>query len=85
MSTLKYILFGTEILFSQSLISIWDIFVNLLDLISNLTLVLFFILEIKISMFVLFFNEIININFIVGTLLVLLGTIISTTKLQKKT
>ena len=46
MSTLKYILFGTGILFSQSLISIWDIFVNLLDLISNLTLVLFFILEI---------------------------------------
>ncbi len=34
---------------------------------------------------ILFFSEIININFLVGTLLVLLGTIISTTKSQKKT
>jgi len=34
---------------------------------------------------VLFFNEIININFFLGALLVLLGTIISTTKKVKKT
>ena len=33
---------------------------------------------------ILFFNEIININFIVGSLLVLLGTIISTSKILKK-
>ncbi len=33
---------------------------------------------------ILFFNEIININFIVGSLLVLLGTIMSTSKLLKK-
>ena len=33
----------------------------------------------------LFFNEIININFLIGALLVLLGTIISTTKIIKKT
>ncbi len=32
----------------------------------------------------LFFNEIININFIIGSLLVLLGTIISTSKILKK-
>jgi len=34
---------------------------------------------------ILFFSEIININFLSGTLLVLLGTIISTTNSQKKT
>ena len=34
---------------------------------------------------VLFFNEIININFLIGALLVLLGTIISTTKIIKRT
>ena len=34
---------------------------------------------------VLFFSEIININFIIGASLVLLGTIISTTKIFKKT
>jgi len=34
---------------------------------------------------VVFFNEIININFLLGALLVLLGTIISTTKIIKKT
>ena len=34
---------------------------------------------------VLFFNEIININFLLGALLVLLGTIISITKSQKNT
>ena len=34
---------------------------------------------------ILFFNEIININFFLGALLVLLGTIISTTKKVKKT
>ena len=34
---------------------------------------------------VLFFNEIININFLIGALLVLLGTIISTTKIVKRT
>ena len=33
---------------------------------------------------ILFFNEIINTNFIVGSLLVLLGTIISTSKIIKK-
>ncbi len=33
---------------------------------------------------ILFFNEIININFIVGSLLVLLGTIMSTSKILKK-
>ena len=33
---------------------------------------------------ILFFNEIININFVVGSLLVLLGTIISTSKILKK-
>jgi len=33
---------------------------------------------------VLFFNEIININFLIGALLVLLGTIISTTKITKR-
>ncbi len=33
----------------------------------------------------LFFNEIININFLMGALLVLLGTIISTTKIFKRT
>ena len=33
---------------------------------------------------ILFFNELININFIMGSLLVLLGTIISTTKILKK-
>ena len=33
---------------------------------------------------ILFFNEIININFIIGSLLVLLGTIISTSKKIKK-
>ncbi len=33
---------------------------------------------------ILFFNEIININFIIGSLLVLLGTIISTSKILKK-
>ena len=33
---------------------------------------------------ILFFNEIININFIVGSLMVLLGTIMSTSKLLKK-
>ena len=32
---------------------------------------------------ILFFNEIININFIVGSLLVLLGTIMSTSKILK--
>jgi len=34
---------------------------------------------------VLFFNEIININFLLGASLVLLGTIISTTKIMKST
>ena len=34
---------------------------------------------------ILFFNEILNINFLIGALLVLLGTIISSTKMQKKT
>ena len=34
---------------------------------------------------ILFFSEIININFLFGSLLVLLGTIISTTKIIKKT
>ena len=34
---------------------------------------------------VLFFNEIININFLLGTLLVLLGTIMTTTNSQKNT
>ena len=34
---------------------------------------------------IIFFSEIINVNFLLGTLLVLLGTIISTTKLQKNT
>ena len=34
---------------------------------------------------IIFFSEIININFILGALLVLLGTIISTTKITKKT
>ena len=34
---------------------------------------------------ILFFNETININFLIGALLVLLGTIISTTKIIKKT
>jgi len=34
---------------------------------------------------VLFFNEIININFLLGSSLVLLGTIISTTKIMKST
>ena len=34
---------------------------------------------------VLFFSEIININFLLGALLVLLGTIISTTKIIKRT
>ena len=34
---------------------------------------------------VLFFSEIINLNFILGALLVLLGTIISTTKIIKRT
>ena len=34
---------------------------------------------------ILFFSEIININFLIGSLLVLLGTIISTTKKIKKT
>ena len=33
---------------------------------------------------ILFFNEIVNINFIVGSSLVLLGTIISTSKILKK-
>tara|TARA_S200000501_G_C20712668_1_gene694750 strand:- start:18 stop:905 length:888 start_codon:yes stop_codon:yes gene_type:complete len=33
---------------------------------------------------ILFFNETININFIIGSLLVLLGTIISTSKILKK-
>ena len=33
---------------------------------------------------ILFFNELININFIMGSLLVLLGTIISTSKILKK-
>ena len=33
---------------------------------------------------ILFFNEIINISFIVGSLLVLLGTIMTTSKIQKK-
>ena len=33
---------------------------------------------------ILFFNEIINIKFLVGTILILLGTITSTTKMQKK-
>ncbi len=33
---------------------------------------------------ILFFNEFININFIIGSLLVLLGTIISTSKILKK-
>ena len=33
---------------------------------------------------ILFFNEIININFLIGALLVLLGTIISTTKIIKR-
>ena len=34
---------------------------------------------------IIFFNETININFLIGALLVLLGTIISTTKIIKKT
>ena len=34
---------------------------------------------------ILFFSEIINLNFIIGSLLVLLGTIISSTKIIKKT
>ncbi len=34
---------------------------------------------------ILFFSEIININFLLGSLLVLLGTIISTTKIIKRT
>ena len=34
---------------------------------------------------ILFFSEIINLNFIIGSLLVLLGTIISSTKINKKT
>ena len=34
---------------------------------------------------ILFFNEIININFLLGASLVLLGTIISTTKIIKRT
>jgi len=34
---------------------------------------------------VLFFSEIININFLLGASLVLLGTIISTTKIIKRT
>ena len=34
---------------------------------------------------ILFFSEIININFLLGALLVLLGTIISTTKMIKRT
>ena len=34
---------------------------------------------------VLFFSEIININFLLGASLVLLGTIISTTKITKRT
>ena len=34
---------------------------------------------------ILFFNEIINLNFLLGALLVLLGTIISSTKIVKKT
>ena len=34
---------------------------------------------------ILFFNEIVNINFLLGSLLVLLGTIISTTKIIKRT
>jgi drug/metabolite transporter (DMT)-like permease len=34
---------------------------------------------------ILFFNEIININFLLGALLVLLGTTISTTKIMKST
>jgi drug/metabolite transporter (DMT)-like permease len=33
---------------------------------------------------ILFFNEMININFLLGALLVLLGTIISTTKINKR-
>ena len=33
---------------------------------------------------ILFFNEIINIKFLVGSILILLGTITSTTKMQKK-
>ena len=33
---------------------------------------------------ILYFNELININFIIGSLLVLLGTIISTSKILKK-
>ena len=33
---------------------------------------------------ILFFSEIININFLLGALLVLLGTIISTTKIIKR-
>ena len=33
---------------------------------------------------ILFFNELVNINFIIGSLLVLLGTIISTSKILKK-
>ena len=33
---------------------------------------------------IFFFNEIINVNFIIGSLLVLLGTIISTSKILKK-
>ena len=33
---------------------------------------------------ILFFNELININFLIGSLLVLLGTIISTSKILKK-
>ena len=33
---------------------------------------------------ILFFNEFININFIIGSLLVLLGTIMTTSKILKK-
>ena len=33
---------------------------------------------------ILFFSELININFLIGSLLVLLGTIISTTKIIKR-
>ena len=33
---------------------------------------------------ILFFSEVININFLLGALLVLLGTIISTTKITKR-
>ncbi len=33
---------------------------------------------------ILFFNEVININFMIGSILVLLGTIMTTSKIQKK-